>query len=442
MTTRHDGWIARLPPRQARVLMPLLAGLAAFCVYSCMYAFRKPFSAASYDGMSLGGLDYKIWLVIAQVLGYALSKLIGLRFVSEWQGEQRGRAILGLIGVSWVALLGFALVPPTLGIVFLFLNGMPLGMVWGLVFGYIEGRRATELMGAILSSSFIFASGVVKGVGKALLLSGVSEHWMPFLTGLVFVPPLLLSLRVLSRLPGPDAEDIAARAPRGSMDAAARRAFVRRFLPGLLLVVPLYVLLTVLRDFRENFDTEIFRDLGFGHDAWVFGQVDTPIGIGVLLCTAALSLVRDNMRALLLNHAMIALGLLCAIFATLAFAHGKLPPLMWMVLVGFGLYLPYILLNGVFFERLMATFRVVGTASFVMCIADAAGYLGSVGVLLTKAFAGLDLDWTRFFERAVLLACLLGLALNGLAARWFWREARRHEAAAPIPSLPMERHSL
>ncbi|KAF1006005.1 MAG: hypothetical protein GAK28_02913 [Luteibacter sp.] len=442
MTTRNGGWFASLSSRQARVLMPVLAGLAAFCVYSCMYAFRKPFSAASYDGMSWLGLDYKIWLVIAQVLGYALSKMLGLRFVPEWQGEKRGVAILGLIGLAWLALLGFALVPPTLGIAFLFLNGMPLGMVWGLVFGYIEGRRATELMGAILSSSFIFASGVVKGVGKALLLAGVSAHWMPFLTGLVFVPPLLLSLRLLSRLPGPDADDIAARAPRGNMDAEARRNFVRRFLPGLLLIVPLYVLLTVLRDFRENFDTEIFRELGFGRDAWVFGQVDTPIGIGVLLCTAALSLVRDNMRALMLNHAMVAVGLFCVVLATLAFERGHLPPLTWMVLVGFGLYLPYILLNGVYFERMMATFRVVGTASFVMCIADAAGYLGSVGVLLVKAFAGLHLDWIRFFEQAVLLACLLGLALNGLAARWFWRQARKGESIAPIPSLPMERHSL
>lgn len=440
MTTRNGGWLARLPRRHAAMIVPLLAGLAAFCVYSCMYAFRKPFTAATYDGMQVLGLDFKVWLVIAQVLGYALSKVLGVRLVPEWQGERRGVIILGLIGVSWLALLGFALLPPVAGIVCLFLNGLPLGMVWGLVFGYIEGRRATEMMAAILSSSFIFASGVVKGVGKALLLAGVGTHWMPFLVGLVFVPPLLLSLHFLSSLPGPDAEDIAARAPRGNMDRAVRMDFLRRFLPGLLFVVPLYVVLTILRDFRENFDTEIFRELGFGQNAWVFGQVDTPIGIGVLLCTAGMSLVRDNLRALLINHAMIAIGLCCAAFATLAFAHGHLPPLTWMVLVGFGLYMPYILLNGVFFERMMATFRIAGTASFVMCIADAAGYLGSVGVLLVKAFGNVQVDWLGFFERAVLLACLLGLVLNGFAARWFWRQARG--PASSCSSLPLERHSL
>lgn len=431
------------PSRWSSSLLPLVAGLAAFCVYSCMYAFRKPFSAASYEGMSWLGIDYKIWLVIAQVLGYALSKLWGIRMVPELQPSRRASAILWLIGLSWLALLGFALAPPVPGIVFLFLNGLPLGMVWGLVFGYIEGRQATELMGAILSSSFIFASGVVKGVGKAMLLAGVSDHWMPFLTGLVFVPPLLLSLRVLTRLPPPSAEDIAARAPRGRMDREARRQFVRRFLPGLLLIVPLYVLLTVLRDFRENFDTEIFRDLGFGRSALVFGEVDTPIGIGVLMLTASLSLVRDNMRAFMLNHALIAGGLCCAALSTLLFAHHELPPLTWMTLVGFGLYLGYIPLNGMFFERMMATYRVAGTVSFVMYLADASGYLGSVAVLLVRQFLALQLNWTQFFERAVLISSLLGLVLIALAARWFWWHGRQNgHASAPLSPLKMESSRL
>lgn len=427
------------PATRPSPLLPLLAGLAAFCTYSCMYAFRKPFSAASFAGMSWLDIDYKVWLVIAQVMGYAVSKLWGIRLVPELQSARRAAAILWLIGLSWLALLGFALAPSVPGIVFLFLNGLPLGMVWGLVFGYIEGRQATELMGAILASSFIFASGIVKGVGKAMLMAGVSEHWMPFLTGLVFVPPLLLSLRALTRLPPPTAEDVAARAPRGRMDREARRQFVRRFLPGLLLIVPLYVLLTVLRDFRENFDTEIFRDLGFGRSAAVFGEVDTPIGIGVLMLTSALTLVRDNMRAFMLNHVLIAGGLCCAGLSTLLFMHHELPPLTWMTLVGFGLYVGYIPLNGMFFERLMATYRIAGTASFVMYIADASGYLGSVAVLLVRQFLALQLNWTQFFERAVIASSVLGLVLIALAARWFWWHGRQSgHAAASLSPLRME----
>ncbi len=59
----------------------IVAGLAAFCVYTCMYAFRKPFTAAAYTGESFLLIDYKIWLVVAQTVGYTLSKFYGIRFI-------------------------------------------------------------------------------------------------------------------------------------------------------------------------------------------------------------------------------------------------------------------------------------------------------------------------------------------------------------------------
>ncbi|HZH36503.1 MAG TPA: DUF5690 family protein, partial [Flavisolibacter sp.] len=52
----------------------LLAAVSAFCVYTCMYAFRKPFTAASYQHLSFLTVGYKVWLVIAQTIGYTLSK--------------------------------------------------------------------------------------------------------------------------------------------------------------------------------------------------------------------------------------------------------------------------------------------------------------------------------------------------------------------------------
>ena len=55
---------------------------AAFGAYFCMYAVRKPFAAATWEG-ELWGVDLKIVLVIAQVIGYALSKLLGIRLVPE-----------------------------------------------------------------------------------------------------------------------------------------------------------------------------------------------------------------------------------------------------------------------------------------------------------------------------------------------------------------------
>ena len=57
------------------------AAAAAFITYLSMYAFRKPFTAATYDGLSLWGVDYKILLIITQLIGYTISKYIGIKYV-------------------------------------------------------------------------------------------------------------------------------------------------------------------------------------------------------------------------------------------------------------------------------------------------------------------------------------------------------------------------
>src|SRR5215467_4770063 len=88
-----------------------LTALSAFCVYTCMYAFRKPFTVAEYAGITFLGIEYKIWLIISQTAGYTLSKFFGIKFIAELRGGNRTLSILKLIGFSWVALLAFAIVP-------------------------------------------------------------------------------------------------------------------------------------------------------------------------------------------------------------------------------------------------------------------------------------------------------------------------------------------
>ena len=64
---------------------------AAFGTYFCMYAFRKPFTAARYDDTTFLGIPYKTVLVIAQVLGYMLSKFIGIKVIAEMPPAPRQR---------------------------------------------------------------------------------------------------------------------------------------------------------------------------------------------------------------------------------------------------------------------------------------------------------------------------------------------------------------
>jgi len=426
MSTAPRRWLERANP----LAFTLFAGPAGFCAYFSMYAFRKPFAAATFgevDGWTLA-IDYKIALVLAQVAGYAASKLIGVKVISEIAPARRGAAILGLIGTAWLALLAFAVVPAPWNVAALFLNGLPLGMIWGLVFGYMEGRRTSEVLGAILCASFILSSGVVKSVGKWLMVEvHVSPFWMPAATGALFLPLLALSVWALVQLPPPSPADEAARVRRQPMNRDQRRAFLAAYAPGVVLLVMAYVLLTAFRDFRDNFAAEIWSALGFGEASGVFTASEFPVSVIALAVMAAVMLVRDNLRALLVMHGVILAGFLILGLSTLAFQAHLLSPLVWMIMTGAGLYMAYTPFNAMLFDRMIAFSGRIGTAGFLIYLADASGYLGSVALLLWRNFAMVRLDWLAFFTASAYATSVVGVACTLLAGIYFLR--RKPDAA-------------
>lgn len=416
--------------RSSDNLVLMLGGLAAFSAYFAMYAFRKPFAAATYTDVTGWhfAIDYKTALLIAQVIGYALSKLIGVRVIAETGRQGRAGRILLLIGISWAALLLFAIVPAPWNLPCLFLNGLPLGLIWGLVFSYVEGRRASELLGSMLCASFILASGVVKSVATLLMAAGVPEMWMPAATGLAFAPVLLLALWQLERLPPPDARDEAERTVRVPMGAAARVAFLRAHGGTLLLLVIGYVALTALRDVRDNFAAEIWGSLGYAGEASVFSASELPVALLTLGALSLLMLVRDNLRALLAMHGMILAGALLLGVSTLAFQARLIGALPWITLTGAGLYLAYTPFNAMFFDRMIATIGTAANAGFLIYVADASGYAGSVALLLVHSFGAPQLDWLRFFTLCCYATALLVAVLTGLSAVHFLRGRGRSGA--------------
>ncbi len=399
------------------------AALCSFGVYFCMYAFRKPFTAAGFDGMSFLGMSYKIWLVIAQLIGYMLSKFYGIRFISGLDKTRRALSIVTLILIAWVALLFFAIVPVPYGIIFLLINGFPLGLVWGLVFSYLEGRRATEFMGTVLAVSFIFSSGVVKTVGKSLVVnSHIPELWMPFATGALFVIPMVLFVWLLNCMPPPTEDDIKHRTVRKPMTRAERKSFLATFLPGIIIIVASYVLLTILRDFRDNFSNELWTELGYGNQPDIFAETETIVSLIVLLCMSALVVVKNNIKAFLINHYIIISGYVVALLVTILFMNKFVSPVVWMTMVGTGLYLSYVPFNALYYERMIAGFRITGNVGFLMYVSDSFGYLGSVVVLLAKSFFGLHLSWTSFFINLVLIISVFGIGATLMAAFYFKRK--------------------
>jgi hypothetical protein len=265
-----NGKLHQALERTNPVLFSTFAGLAGFAAYFSMYAFRKPFSVAIFG--SVPGwhfaLDYKIALVLAQVLGYAASKMIGVKVIAEVTPNKRAAAILVLIFMSWLALLLFAVVPAPWNVFAMFLNGLPLGLIW----------------------------------------------------------------------------------------------------------------------------------------------------VGVII------VVRDNVKALLVIHGVVFAGLLLLGLSTLAFQTGLLSPLAWMILSGAGLYMAYVPFNAMLFDRLIAASGTVGTAGFLIYVADTFGYLGSCALLLWRNFGLVQLDWLQVFTASAYGASIIGMILIGLSAIYFLRK--------------------
>lgn len=424
--TRLRSWIGRQPD----FVFIVIATLAAFSTYSCMYAFRKPFTATGFDGMSFWGVDYKILLITSQVIGYTLSKFIGIKVVSEMSNERRAPAILLYILLAGISLFFFALVPAPANIIFLFLNGLPLGMVWGLVFSYLEGRRYTEVLGAGLCVTFIISSGFVKSVGSFVMLEwNTSEFWMPLVTGLLFVIPLFISVWLLDQIPPPDQRDVRARTKRKPMNRMQRFAFLKRFAVGMILLVITYAFLTAFRDFRDNFAAEIWTALGYGDEPHIFTTAEVPVAIGVLVLLATLMFVRSNINALQLNFALIGLGGALVGISTLAYSQGAMNGVSWMVLTGLGSYLGYIPFNAILFDRLIAAFKYVSNVGFAIYIADAFGYLSSVGLLFYKNFGEPDLSWLEFFQRICMATSVAVVTLSVCSMLYFhfkYKNYKRH----------------
>ncbi len=396
---------------------------AGFLTYCSMYAFRKPFTAATFEGIKLWGMDYKIVLITAQVVGYALSKFIGIKVISEIKPQGRIMAILSLIGLSWVSLLGLAISPKEAGIIWLFLNGLPLGMIWGLVFSFMEGRRTTEMIGAAMSVSFIVSSGFVKAVGKNLIETvGISEFWMPFCTGLIFSPMLLAGVWMLGKIPPPDALDIEHRTERVPMLKSERKAFFSYFSGGIVSVVLIYVILTIFRDTRDNFAVEIWSSLGYKGNAQILATAELPIGIVIFIITGLMVLIKNNRIAFYLNLGIVLLSGILLLFINYLFSVHLISPAAWMIGFGFSTYLAYVTFHTMLFERWIALFKYKSNIGYLLYIADAFGYLGTVGVLFFKNYTNNSVNWLEFIQQLVYFAGISIIILSLFAFQYFMRK--------------------
>lgn len=368
----------------SQYVAPIIAMVAGFVVYYCMYGFRKPFGAATWDGTLLGSnVSLKTALAVSQVIGYALAKMIGTRVCS---GVKYNQIVYVLIGCILFALASlFAL--PYAGdykFVAMFFNGLSLGMIWGFVMRPLEGRVMTEMLIAGLCVSFIVASGDVKSMGRWLMETdyfaqqfGGNEAWMPFATALIYLPFLVVAAIILFRLPEPTATDRRLRNDRRSMERSDRNHFLRHHVALLIPLGITYFLITAYRDFRDTFQAEIFATLNI-EDASAFSTTERLVAFGVVVVLSIFIFIKNSRTALVVCHWVMALGLVFCGATTWMLSAGLLGGYWWMVLAGLGVYITYIAFHCIVFERMVAYTRAPGNAVFAMMIFDFVGYVAAI----------------------------------------------------------------
>ena len=408
----------------------LWAGGTALLSYSLVYALRKPFTAAEFEGLQVFGMDYKIVVSIIQLLGYVSAKLLGIKYISELRPEGRLRFIIGSAALSEISLIAFGLLPMPYNIMALYFNGLSLGCMWGVIFSFLEGRRTTDILASIMGVSMALSSGVAKSLGLYTLnVLHVSEFWMPALIGAIAFPLLCFTGWMMTRFPQPTAADIASRSVRVTLNGHQRWALFRRFMPLLIMLFAANLLLTVQRDIKEDFIVCIIDVSTVS--SWAFAQIDSIATLVLLATFALLSTTYDHLKVLCILLVLSTCGMGTLAFLGANFEQVGLPTTIWLFLQSLCLDMAYLSFQTIFFERFIACFKIKGNVGFFIITIDFVGYLGTLGLLLFKEFFASHIDWASFYNHMCLYigtACCL--AFIGSLAHMIYARNRKQ---GPLP---------
>jgi len=387
-----------------------------------MYAIRKPFTALVYS-QDILGYGIKSWMVLAQLLGYTLSKFVGIKWLGELNRNHRFRMIVLILTSATLPLLMLGFTNCKLWPLWMLLNGFPLGLIWGIVFSYIEGRNLTELIGAILACTFIFSSGFVKSIAILLQENHFGLTFIPFYVAIVFLIPAIIFSYLLEKMPKPSPEEIRANSPRTALTKSERRAINRKYFGFLFAVIFLYGFLTLLRDIRDNFGAEIMSGLHI-YNAKNLTQLESIITIIMLVSIPFISRVKNHYKAIITTLVATFIGGLICISTSILFEKQLIDGMGLLLFSGGGIYFGYILINISVMNRLIGFNGTPANSGFLVYMADSAGYLCSLFISGFALFSKKgELPWLNWFQNLIFFGGIIVMLFAVIA----YYQIRKHK---------------
>lgn len=395
------------------ILFILWGGGGALFAYFLVYALRKAFTAATFDGYELWGMDFKIIISISQIIGYLLAKFHGIKIVSELKRNHRLQAIILSAAGAEFSLILFGLIPFPYNFFCLFFNGLFLGCMWGFLFAYIEGRRLTDILASFLGVSMIISSGAAKSFGLFVLDLGVDPFWMPALIGGVALPLLAGISFLLDRLPEPTSQDKEEKSERVPLNGKRRVDLFRQYASLLIPLLVVNILFTVLRDIKEDFLVDILHHTSINLTSFLFVRIDSIVTILLFMILGIMIKIKDNQKAMFMLLLIMMVGSILILATSLFYNSLQLAPVLWLFLQSMGIYSAYLAFQTVFFDRFIAYFRIVGNVGFFIYLADFLGYLASCIFLFVKSFWPFEINWLEYYNiLAISISLISGLAIS------------------------------
>lgn len=396
--------------RVADALFILWAGGAVLLSYSLVYALRKPYTAAAFNDIELFGVDYKIAVTTIQIIGYLIAKFVGIKLISELKREHRFKFFVSSVIVAEASLIAFGMIAAPYNAFAMFLNGLSLGCMWGVIFSFIEGRRVTDILASLLGISIVFSSGLAKSVGLYVMNEvHVDQFWMPALIGAVALPVLLFLGYALKKLPNPNQTDIAHKSERMAINSQQRKDIFRNYMPILTMLFAANFMLLVLRDIKEDFLVNII-DMS-NQSSWLFAQVDSIVTLIILGLFGLMIFVKSNIKALMTLLGLVTISTLVMSYVSMNHQALNLNPIVWLFTQSLSLYIAYLTFQTIFFDRFIACFKIKGNVGYFIAMIDFIGYTGTVIVLFSKELFQVNTNW---FELYNAMSAIVGIASSVL----------------------------
>jgi hypothetical protein len=130
-------------------------------------------------------------------------------------------------------------------------------------------------------------------------------------------------------------------------------------------------------------------------------------------------LLKNNKKAFYLSLTLCVTAGIGFLISTYLFNEKLISPVIWMVLMGLLMYLPYLIFHTILFERWIAFFKYKGNLGYLMYMSDSLGYFGSMLVLLYKNYGTKGFNWLPFFTNTAWIIGVLITILGVFAIVYF-----------------------